>query len=214
MQQQHQSRLERIIHGIEERIEEWRTQDAARKMEAEANREMLWAEAAERERREAEARRRKAEEDAARREAEAEERRRALAIRNRELNRLASLYAGAITSKIESNWRRPPNTGSVDCTVSVVQSINGDVLDVRVERCEGGELTPPLANAISRAVYASSPLPEPPDRELFDRRVRIRFAPARPGRARRRRPARARGPRTARAPHADHRPPSQERVPS
>lgn len=33
----------------EERIEEWRKEDAARKMEAEANREMLWAEAAERE---------------------------------------------------------------------------------------------------------------------------------------------------------------------
>lgn len=46
---QKQSRLERIIHGIEERIEEWRNEDAARKMEAEANREMLWAEAAERE---------------------------------------------------------------------------------------------------------------------------------------------------------------------
>ena len=49
MQKQHQSRLERIIHGIEERIEEWRKEDAARKMEAEANREILWAEAAERE---------------------------------------------------------------------------------------------------------------------------------------------------------------------
>ena len=46
---QKQSRLERIIHSIEERIEEWRNEDAARKMEAEANREMLWAEAAERE---------------------------------------------------------------------------------------------------------------------------------------------------------------------
>ena len=51
----HQSRLERIIHGIEERIEEWRKEDAARKMEAEANREMLWAEAAEREKMLAEA---------------------------------------------------------------------------------------------------------------------------------------------------------------
>lgn len=46
---QKQSKLERIIHGIEERIEEWRKEDAARKMEAEANREILWAEAAERE---------------------------------------------------------------------------------------------------------------------------------------------------------------------
>ncbi len=44
-----QSRLERIIHRIEDHIEEWRKEDAARKMEAEANREKLWAEAAERE---------------------------------------------------------------------------------------------------------------------------------------------------------------------
>ncbi len=53
--QQPQSRLERIVHGIEERIEEWRKEDAARKMEAEANREILWAEAAEREKMLAEA---------------------------------------------------------------------------------------------------------------------------------------------------------------
>lgn len=53
--QQHQSRLEKIIHGIEERIEEWRTEDATRKMEAESNREMLWAEAVEREKMLAEA---------------------------------------------------------------------------------------------------------------------------------------------------------------
>ncbi|MGF1473715.1 MAG: hypothetical protein ACFB50_18485 [Rubrobacteraceae bacterium] len=50
MSDKRQSRLERIIHGIEERIEEWRKEDTARKMEAEDNRKMLWAEAAERER--------------------------------------------------------------------------------------------------------------------------------------------------------------------
>lgn len=44
-----QSRLERVIRGVEDRIEEWRQQDSARKMEAEANRAILWAEAAERE---------------------------------------------------------------------------------------------------------------------------------------------------------------------
>ena len=44
-----QSRLEKTIRGIEERIEEWRQEDSTRKMEAEANRNTLWAEAAERE---------------------------------------------------------------------------------------------------------------------------------------------------------------------
>src|SRR5688500_55144 len=42
--------VERIIHRIEDRVEEWRRQDTARKAEAEADRERLWAEAIERER--------------------------------------------------------------------------------------------------------------------------------------------------------------------
>jgi uncharacterized membrane protein YqiK len=48
------SRIERIVHRIEEHIEEWRRQEAARFAEAEANRDELWAAAAERERRLAE----------------------------------------------------------------------------------------------------------------------------------------------------------------
>jgi hypothetical protein len=44
------STIERIVHRIEEHIEEWRERDKALKEEAEANRDALWAEAAERER--------------------------------------------------------------------------------------------------------------------------------------------------------------------
>ncbi len=44
------SMIERIVHRIEEHIEEWRRQEAARAAEAEANRDQLWAAAAERER--------------------------------------------------------------------------------------------------------------------------------------------------------------------
>jgi len=44
------STIERIVHRIEEHIEEWRERDKALKGEAEANRDALWAEAAERER--------------------------------------------------------------------------------------------------------------------------------------------------------------------
>ena len=67
-----QSRLEKVIRGIEGRIEEWRKEDSTRKMEAEENRDTLWAEAAEREKMLAEA----ISEEEARRESEehAEER--------------------------------------------------------------------------------------------------------------------------------------------
>ena len=42
--------IERIVHRVEEHIEEWRKRDAVRHTEAEANRDRLWAAAAERER--------------------------------------------------------------------------------------------------------------------------------------------------------------------
>lgn len=52
MGERHSSVLDRIglIHRIEEHIENWRLRDAEHRMEAEARRERLWAEAAERER--------------------------------------------------------------------------------------------------------------------------------------------------------------------
>ena len=44
------SMIERIVNRVEEHIDEWRRRDAARAAEAEANRDQLWAAAAERER--------------------------------------------------------------------------------------------------------------------------------------------------------------------
>jgi ElaB/YqjD/DUF883 family membrane-anchored ribosome-binding protein len=48
------SMIERMVHRVEEHIEEWRKRDAARHAEADLNRDQLWAAAAERERRLAE----------------------------------------------------------------------------------------------------------------------------------------------------------------
>ena|SRR5918993_3659829 len=50
MGEQRTSRIRRILQRIEEHVEEWRKQDAALKAEANASRDQLWAEAAERER--------------------------------------------------------------------------------------------------------------------------------------------------------------------
>ena len=50
MSEQRTSTIERILHRIEEHIEDWRQRDAARSAEVEAIRDRLWAEAAERER--------------------------------------------------------------------------------------------------------------------------------------------------------------------
>jgi len=42
--------IERVLHRIEDHVEEWRNQDRAHKAEAEAHREKLWAEANQRQR--------------------------------------------------------------------------------------------------------------------------------------------------------------------
>jgi hypothetical protein len=44
------SPIERILHRIEERVEDWRKREAALQAEADASRSRLWTEAAERER--------------------------------------------------------------------------------------------------------------------------------------------------------------------
>jgi hypothetical protein len=50
MGEHHASAIERVLHRIEEHLEEWRKRDATLRAEADASRSRLWAEAAERER--------------------------------------------------------------------------------------------------------------------------------------------------------------------
>ena len=50
MGKQRGSPIERVLHRIEERLEDWREREAALQAEADASRSRLWAEAAERER--------------------------------------------------------------------------------------------------------------------------------------------------------------------
>jgi hypothetical protein len=50
MSERRTSMIERVVHRVEEHIEEWRRRDAARHAQADANRDQLWAAAAERER--------------------------------------------------------------------------------------------------------------------------------------------------------------------
>jgi hypothetical protein len=50
MSEHHASAIERILHRIEEHLEDWRKRDAALQSAADESRSRLWAEAAERER--------------------------------------------------------------------------------------------------------------------------------------------------------------------
>ena len=141
--------------------EELKKQEEARKQaEIEAEQKRLEA-ILERE----EAELREAEEQAAR------------AARQRQLNTLQSQYIGAIASKVQSRWRRPPgmDTDNASCVVYVWQAPGGYIEDVQVKKCRGGDDL--FRRSVEEAVWKSDPLPSPADDELFDRELRFEFIP-------------------------------------
>ena len=138
--------------------------EAKRKAEEEARRKAE----AERQRREAEAR--AARQDELRAAMEAEE---AFtdAVNAGELDR----YKRLIDDHIERNWIRPPSARvGLDCEVFVKQIPGGDVIDVRVGRCNGDDA---VRRSIEAAVLKASPLPRPPNPALFDRNLILTFKP-------------------------------------
>jgi colicin import membrane protein len=110
-------------------------------------------------------------EDEERREAEARQQ----AEHNRMLDSLRAQYVKLIEQKVERNWLRPvTSTKDMSCEVIVTQTSLGDVMSVGLQQC-----TNDLAfqRSIERAVRKASPLPPPPNPEVFDREIHFTFRP-------------------------------------
>ncbi len=156
------------------KIEEEKALEAKRKREAE-------------EKRQAELKRKREEEEQARRAAELKREQEAreaelLQALNEEQEILnarqsgeADQYALLLQSHIEQNWIRPPNVQSgLRCELRVKQIPGGEVTSVAIGTCNAD---PATLRTIEAAVYRASPLPTPPNSILFDRSLRITFAP-------------------------------------
>jgi colicin import membrane protein len=88
---------------------------------------------------------------------------------------LLDQYVRMIQDKIERNWTRPLSAKSgLDCMVSVVQLPTGDVIEARVTSCNGDDA---VTRSIEAAVKLASPLPRPPNPNLFERNLNVRFRP-------------------------------------
>ena len=130
--------------------------------------------------REAEAERQRQEAAAARQRAEMEdELQRALAFederRQAEEAGLLDEYIRLIENRIQQNWISPVSSHvGLECVVNVTQIPSGDVVDVRVGRCNGDEA---VVRSIEAAVLRSSPLPRPPISSLFERNLEVVFNP-------------------------------------
>ncbi len=94
---------------------------------------------------------------------------------NAEKAGLLDQYKAMIEQKVRRNWIRPPSASpGVECTVNINQIPGGEVVDVQVAECNADEAT---RRSIEAAVHKASPLPEPPDPTLFERKIIIIFRP-------------------------------------
>ena len=88
---------------------------------------------------------------------------------------LLDQYKAMIEQRVRRNWIRPPSAGAgIECTVNISQIPGGEVVDVRIAECNADQAT---RRSIEAAVFKASPLPEPPDPNLFERNIIFIFKP-------------------------------------
>jgi colicin import membrane protein len=88
----------------------------------------------------------------------------------------ANRWHAAIVARITRAWIRPPSAqAGVQCSVSVNQVPGGEVTQVRVNGCTGGDAA--LRESVEAAVFRASPLPTPPPGVPFERILELTFAP-------------------------------------
>jgi colicin import membrane protein len=90
-------------------------------------------------------------------------------------NRARATWVDLIRAKIRGNVIAPDNlVGNPEAVFDVVQLPTGEVVSVRLRRSSGNRA---YDDALERAIMKSSPLPQPPRRELFERQLELRFRP-------------------------------------
>lgn len=139
---------------------------AARKAKAEAERK---AKAAAAKKAAAEAARQKALEDELAAALAAEANSGAMA-RDREI------YRGLIAQAVQRQWVRPESAKVAECVVRVTQIPGGEVVRVAPQpaRCGGDSL---FQRSVVKAVEDASPLPSPPNPDVFEREIEFLFNP-------------------------------------
>jgi len=161
-----------------ERVQKEKQRLEAEKREAEKKKKL--AEEAEKKRLAEEDRQRRIEEKAELERSLLEEERREEEARKQaeyaaKLLTLREQYILSIARKVENNWLRPSTTTKgQSCDVIVNQTMSGDVIDVKLQSCSSDNA---FQRSVERAVRKASPLPSPPNPDVFDREIYFTFSP-------------------------------------
>lgn len=94
--------------------------------------------------------------------------------RQQQLLSVRMQYMADIKNKVERSWLRPTGSQGTHCRVLIHQIPGGEVVDVRLTECDGDVA---FQRSVEAAVRKASPLPPPPDPEVFDREIEFVFEP-------------------------------------
>jgi TonB C terminal len=92
------------------------------------------------------------------------------------LSKMYGRYVGQISSRIERAWMRPRTpigAASFSCQVRVIQDAIGNVMEVTLVKCNGDAR---WQLSLVQAIQSASPLPAPPDPDVFSRTVHLAFS--------------------------------------
>jgi TonB family protein len=92
-------------------------------------------------------------------------------------------YVGQITARVQRAWIRPRTPLASDlfvCRVRISQDRSGSVTEIELARCNGDVR---WQTSLVAAIQSASPLPAPPDPDVFSRTLTIEFTtePLAPG---------------------------------
>lgn len=87
---------------------------------------------------------------------------------------LKASYVRAIQAHVEQRWYEPGAVQGLSCTIFVTQIPGGEVVGMRFGPCNGNAA---VRQSIETAVRNASPLPAPPEPQLFEREVKLVFTP-------------------------------------
>ena len=163
-----QERLEKLRKQEEAEQKQKEKEEAERKKREEEDKEKKRIEAEKK--REEDIRRQREENERLLREMEAEQRQVEIDAESERLAAIDSgqlaVYQAMIQQRIYRNWKVPASAqDDLSCSVRVRQARGGDVLGVSFVRCNGDEA---VKRSIEAAIKRSSPLPDPPEPNLFD----------------------------------------------
>jgi TonB C terminal len=92
------------------------------------------------------------------------------------LSKMYGRYVGQVSARIERAWMRPRTAigaQSFYCQVRVGQDALGNVTEVTLENCNGDVR---WQLSLVHAIQSASPLPAPPDPDVFSRTLRLAFS--------------------------------------